>query len=155
MPFENPNGLTNFVELLLILLIPAALTATFGRMVGSRRQGWALYAAMFALFVVGVAIVYAAEAHGSRRRSTRAGIAGGNLEGKEPRFGIANSALWAAITTVTSCGAVNAALESLTGIGGADPDVEHDDRRGRLRRRRLRASTGCCCSSCSPSSSPA
>jgi len=120
MPFENPNGITNFFELLLILIIPAGLTATFGRMVGSRRQGWALYAAMFILFAVGVAVVYAAEAHGSVAQHA-AGIAGGNLEGKETRFGITNSSLWTAVTTVTSCGAVNAALDSLTGIGGAIP----------------------------------
>jgi K+-transporting ATPase ATPase A chain len=120
MPFENPNGITNFVELLLILIIPAGLTAMFGRMVGSRRQGWALYAAMFILFAVGVVVVYAAEAHGSPAQHA-AGIVGGNLEGKETRFGITNSALWTAVTTVTSCGAVNAALDSLTGIGGAVP----------------------------------
>jgi K+-transporting ATPase ATPase A chain len=120
MPFENPNGITNFLEMLLILVIPASLTATFGRMVGSRRQGWALYAAMLVLFVAGVGIVCAAEAHGSVAQHA-AGIAGGNLEGKETRFGIASSSLWAAITTVTSCGAVNAALDSLTGIGGAIP----------------------------------
>jgi K+-transporting ATPase ATPase A chain len=120
MPFENPNGVTNFFELLLILMIPAGLTATFGRMVGSRRQGWALYAAMLTLLVVGIAVVYGAEAHGSVAQHA-AGIAGGNLEGKETRFGITNSALWSAITTVTSCGAVNAALDSLTGLGGAIP----------------------------------
>jgi len=120
MPFENPNGISNFFELLLILIIPAGLTATFGRMVGSRRQGWALYSAMFVLFAIGVAVVYAAEAHGSVAQHA-AGIAGGNLEGKETRFGITNSALWTAVTTVTSCGAVNAALDSLTGIGGAIP----------------------------------
>lgn len=120
MPFENPNGFTNFFEMFLILLIPAGLTATFGRMVGSRRQGWAIYMAMFVLLVVGVAVVYAAEAHGSPAQHA-AGIAGGNFEGKETRFGIMNSALWSAITTVTSCGAVNAALDSLTGIGGAVP----------------------------------
>jgi potassium-transporting ATPase potassium-binding subunit len=120
MPFENPNGITNAFEMLLILIIPAGLTATFGRMVGNRRQGWALYAAMLLLLVVGVAIVYAAEVHGSPAQHA-AGIAGGNLEGKETRFGLTNSALWSAITTVTSCGAVNAALDSLTGIGGAIP----------------------------------
>jgi K+-transporting ATPase ATPase A chain len=120
MPFENPSGLTNFIELFLILVIPAGLTATFGRMVGSRRQGWGLYVAMFALLIVGVGVVYAAEAHGSVAQHA-AGIAGGNFEGKETRFGITNSALWSAITTVTSCGAVNASLDSLTGIGGAIP----------------------------------
>ena len=120
MPFENANGVTNFLEMLLIMIIPAGLTATFGRMVSSRRQGWALFAAMFALFIAGVAIVYAAESHGSVAQHA-AGIGGGNLEGKETRFGVTNSALWTAITTVTSCGAVNAALDSLTGIGGAVP----------------------------------
>ncbi len=120
MPFENPNGITNVFELLLILIIPAGLTATFGRMVGSRRQGWAVYVAMLVLLVVGVGIVYAAEGHGSVAQHA-AGIAGGNLEGKETRFGLTNSALWSAITTVTSCGAVNASLDSLTGIGGAIP----------------------------------
>ncbi len=120
MPFENPTGLTNFVELLLILVIPAGLTATFGRMIGSRRQGWALYAAMLAMFVVGVAVVYAAEAHGSPAQHA-AQIAGANLEGKEQRFGTSASSLWVAVTTVTSCGAVNAAMESLTGIGATVP----------------------------------
>ena len=120
MPFENPNGISNVLELLLILIIPAGLTAMFGRMVGSRRQGWALYSAMLILLVVGVVVVYAAEAHGSPAQHA-AGVLGGNFEGKETRFGITNSALWSAITTVTSCGAVNAALDSLTGIGGAVP----------------------------------
>jgi K+-transporting ATPase ATPase A chain len=120
MPFENPNGISNVLELLLILIIPAGLTAMFGRMVGSRRQGWALYSAMLILLVVGVVVVYAAEAHGSPAQHA-AGVLGGNFEGKETRFGITPSALWSAITTVTSCGAVNAALDSLTGIGGAVP----------------------------------
>jgi len=128
MPFENPSGLTNFVELLLILIVPASLTYTFGRMIGNRRQGWALYAAMMAMFVVGVAVVYLAEQHGSPAQHhagvlTHAfdGSTGGNMEGKEQRFGIAESSLWTAVTTVTSCGAVNAAFDSLTGIGGLVP----------------------------------
>jgi K+-transporting ATPase ATPase A chain len=127
-PFENPSGLTNFIEMLLILVIPAALTYTYGRMVGSQRQGWAIFSAMFALFIVGVIVVYIAEQHGSVAQHAAglhthafSGSTGGNLEGKEQRFGIANSSLWTAITTVTSCGAVNAAFESLTGIGGAVP----------------------------------
>jgi K+-transporting ATPase ATPase A chain len=120
MPFENASGFTNVVEMLLILSIPAALTATFGRMVGSRRQGWAVFAGMSVLFVAAVAVVYAAEAHGSAAQHL-AGVAGGNYEGKETRFGIASSSLFAAVTTVTSCGAVNAAMESLTGLGGAIP----------------------------------
>jgi K+-transporting ATPase ATPase A chain len=128
MPFENPTGLSNFVELLLILVIPASLTATYGRMVGNRRQGWAIFAAMAILFVIGIAVVYAAEQHGTPAQHLAgvstdhlSGSTGGNLEGKEQRFGIANSALWTAVTTVTSCGAVNAAFESLTGLGGAVP----------------------------------
>ncbi len=127
-PFENSGGLTNMVELLLILIVPASLTYTFGRMIGNRRQGWALYAAMMAMFLVAVAVVYTAEQHGSPAQHhagvlTHAfdGSTGGNLEGKEQRFGIAESSLWTAVTTVTSCGAVNAALDSLTGIGGLVP----------------------------------
>jgi K+-transporting ATPase ATPase A chain len=97
-------------------------------MVGNRRQGWALYAAMMAMFVVAVAVVYAAEQHGSPAQhhagvltSAFDGSTGGNMEGKEQRFGIAESSLWTAVTTVTSCGAVNASLDSLTGIGGLVP----------------------------------
>ncbi len=127
-PFENASSLTNMVELLLILIVPASLTYTFGRMVGNRRQGWALYAAMMAMFVVAVAVVYVAEQHGSPAQH-HAGVAtaafegstGGNMEGKEQRFGISETSLWAAITTVTSCGAVNGAMDSLTGIGGLVP----------------------------------
>jgi K+-transporting ATPase ATPase A chain len=122
MPFSNPSGLTNVVLMLLILLIPAALTNTFGRMVGSRRQGWAIYAAMATMFIVGVVIVYAAESHGTPAMHA-AGLSSdaANLEGKETRFGIGSSSLFAVVTTVASCGAVNAAMESLTGIGGAIP----------------------------------
>jgi potassium-transporting ATPase potassium-binding subunit len=127
-PFENPSGLTNFFEMLLILVIPAALTYTYGRMVGSQRQGWAIFSAMFVLFIVGVVVVYIAEQHGTPAQHAAGlhttafdGSTGGNLEGKEQRFGIANTSLWTAITTVTSCGAVNGAFESLTGIGGAVP----------------------------------
>jgi len=120
MPFSNPSGLTNFVQVLAILVIPAALTATFGRMVGSRRQGWAIYAAMMSLFLVAVTVVYLAEAHGSPAQHL-AGIGGGNMEGKETRFGIGGSSLFAAVTTVASCGAVNSAMESMTGLGGGIP----------------------------------
>ncbi len=127
-PFENASAFTNMVELLLILVIPASLTYTFGRMVGNRRQGWALYAAMMAMFVVAVAVVYTAEQPGSPAQhhagvltSAFDGSTGGNMEGKEQRFGIAESSLWTAVTTVTSCGAVNASLDSLTGIGGLVP----------------------------------
>jgi potassium-transporting ATPase potassium-binding subunit len=127
-PFENPGSFTNMVELLLILIIPTSLTYTFGRMIGNRRQGWALYVAMMLMFIVAVGVVYAAEQHGSPAQHhagvvTHAfdGSTGGNMEGKEQRFGIAESSLWTAVTTVTSCGAVNAAFDSLTGIGGLVP----------------------------------
>ncbi|MBS1893779.1 MAG: potassium-transporting ATPase subunit KdpA [Actinobacteria bacterium] len=127
-PFENSSGLTNLFEMLLILVIPAALTYTYGRMVGSQRQGWAIFSAMFVLFIVGVIVVYIAEQHGSPAQHAAGlhtaafdGSTGGNMEGKDQRFGIANTSLWTAITTVTSCGAVNGAFESLTGIGGAVP----------------------------------
>ena len=120
MPFENPTWLTNFVEMLMILVIPAGLTATYGRMVGSRRQGWAVFGAMMALFVVAVALIYAAEIHPTSAMDA-AGVSGPNLEGKEQRFGIASSSLFAAVTTAASCGAVNAAMESLTALGGAVP----------------------------------
>jgi potassium-transporting ATPase potassium-binding subunit len=121
-PFENPNALTNFIEMLAMLCIPASLTYTYGRMVGSRRQGWTIFAAMFVLFAVSVIVVYSAERHGTPAQQA-AGVVGANLEGKDLRFGVANSSLWTAVTTVTSCGAVNAAFESLTGIGGLVPMV--------------------------------
>lgn len=120
MPFENSTTLTNFVLMLAILAIPAALTNTFGRMVGSQRQGWAIYTAMLVWFVAAVAIVYVAESD-STAAMQAAGLSGGNMEGKDVRFGIGSSSLFAAVTTVASCGAVNAAMESLTGIGGAVP----------------------------------
>jgi potassium-transporting ATPase potassium-binding subunit len=130
-PFENPTGLSNLIELFLILCIPASLTYTYGRMVGSRRQGWAIFSAMSALFIASVVVVYLAELHGTPAQHAAGihtgivdGSTGGNLEGKDQRFGIANSTLWAAVTTVTSCGAVNAAMESMTGIGGLVPMVD-------------------------------
>ncbi|HEY1595667.1 MAG TPA: potassium-transporting ATPase subunit KdpA [Thermoleophilaceae bacterium] len=127
-PFENPTAFSNFFEMLLILAIPASLTFTYGRMVGSKRQGWAILSAMTILFTVGVVVVLLAEQHGTPAQHIAgvnthhmSGSTGGNLEGKEQRFGITDTALWTAITTVTSCGAVNGAFESLTGIGGAVP----------------------------------
>ena len=120
MPFENPTGLANFLEMLLILVIPAGLTSVFGRYVGNRRQGWAIYGAMLTLFLVSVVVVYAAEVNGSPAQHL-ASVAGGNFEGKEVRFGLAATSLFTAITTVASCGAVNAAFDSLTGIGGLGP----------------------------------
>ena len=129
-PFENASAFSNFVEVLFILLIPAALTATFGRMVGNRRQGWALYAAMALMLVVSIAVAYGAEQNGSPAQkgaevatASADGTTGGNLEGKEQRFGIANSALWAGVTTAASNGSVNSAHDSYTGAGGAAPLV--------------------------------
>jgi K+-transporting ATPase ATPase A chain len=127
-PFENPTGFTNFLEMLTVLIIPAALVFTYGRMAGNRRQGYAIYATMMVMFLGAAAVAYVAEAHGSPAQHAAglhtqviAGSTGGNLEGKEQRFGIAGSALFDVVTTVTSCGAVNSALESFTGIGGAVP----------------------------------
>ena len=119
-PFENSNPLTNFVLMWSILAIPAGLTSTFGRMVGSRRQGWALFAAMLTMFIVATAAVYVAEADTTPAMHA-AGLTGPNLEGKDVRFGIGSSSLFAAVTTVASCGAVNAAMESFSGFGGGVP----------------------------------
>ncbi|MBL8668487.1 MAG: potassium-transporting ATPase subunit KdpA [Rhodospirillales bacterium] len=118
-PYENPTALANFVQMLLVLAIGAALTNVFGRMVGDERQGWALLAAMGLLFVAGVAVCYWAEAN-AVPALTALGVdpAAGNMEGKEVRFGIAISALFTAITTAASCGAVNAMLDSFTPLGG-------------------------------------
>ena len=127
-PFENPTAFTNFFEMLLVLIIPAALVFTYGRMVGNRRQGYAIFGVMMAMFLGAVIVAYIAEAHGSPAQHAAglhthviSGSTGGNMEGKEQRFGIAGSALFDVVTTVTSCGAVNSALESFTGIGGAVP----------------------------------
>jgi K+-transporting ATPase ATPase A chain len=127
-PFENPTAFTNFFEMLLVLIIPAALVFMYGRMSGNRRQGYAVYATMMVMFLGAVAVAYIAEAHGSPAQHAAglhtqviSGSSGGNMEGKEQRFGIAGSALFDVVTTVTSCGAVNSAIESFTGIGGAVP----------------------------------
>jgi K+-transporting ATPase ATPase A chain len=127
-PFENPTAFTNLFEMLLVLIIPAALVFTYGRMTGNRRQGYAIYGVMMFMFLGAAIVAYIAEAHGSPAQHAAglhthviAGSTGGNLEGKEQRFGIAGSALFDVVTTVTSCGAVNSAIESFTGIGGAVP----------------------------------
>jgi K+-transporting ATPase ATPase A chain len=127
-PFENPSGFTNFLEMLTVLVIPAALIFMYGRMVGKRRQGYAIYATVMVMFLGACVVAYVAEAHGSPAQHAAglhtgviAGSGGGNMEGKEQRFGIAGSALFDVVTTVTSCGAVNSSLESFTGIGGAVP----------------------------------
>jgi K+-transporting ATPase ATPase A chain len=119
-PFENPTPLANFLEMLLILLIPTGLTYTYGRMAGNTRQGWALLAAMFALFVLALGTLYAAESRGNPLVA-KLGVQGAYLEGKETRFGVVNSVLFATATTATSCGAVNAMHDSLTPLGGLVP----------------------------------
>jgi K+-transporting ATPase ATPase A chain len=119
-PFENPTALSNFVQMLSIFLLGAGLTNVFGRMVGDERQGWAILGAMGVLFVAGVAVCYWAEAHGNDAL-TALGLDGGNMEGKEVRFGVVASALFAVITTAASCGAVNAMHDSFTALGGMIP----------------------------------
>src|ERR1700704_105111 len=121
-PFENPNAITNFVQIVLIFSIGAALTNVFGRMVGDQRQGWAVFAVMGLLFLGGVVTAYWAEAAGNPAIA-KLGIEGGNMEGKEVRFGIANSALFATVTTDASCGAVNGMHDSFTPVGGMVPLV--------------------------------
>jgi K+-transporting ATPase ATPase A chain len=119
-PFENPTALSNYVQMISIFAIGAALTNVFGRMVGDQRQGWAVLAVMGILFVGGVIACYAAEAHGNDALNAL-GLTGGNMEGKEVRFGIVGSALFAIITTAASCGAVNAMHDSFTALGGMVP----------------------------------
>ncbi|HYF89025.1 potassium-transporting ATPase subunit KdpA [Azospirillum sp.] len=123
-PFENPNALTNLVQMLSIFALGAGLTNLFGRLVGDERQGWAILAAMGLLFVAGVTIAYWAEAQGNPAFAAL-GIdtAAGNMEGKETRFGIAASALFAAVTTAASCGAVNAMHDSFMPLGGMVPMI--------------------------------
>jgi potassium-transporting ATPase potassium-binding subunit len=130
VPFENPTGLSNFLEVLAILLIPAAQVFMFGKMVGALRQGWVLFAAMFAMFAIGIAIALPAEQHGSAvlRNSgvnitQGSGSSGGNMSDKEIRFGIANSALWTVPTSDASNGSVNSGLDAYTPAGGAVPLV--------------------------------
>jgi K+-transporting ATPase ATPase A chain len=127
-PFENPNAITNFVQIVLIFSIGASLTNVFGRMIGDQRQGWAVFAVMGILFLGGVVVAYWAEAAGNPAFAplgidTAASTlqAGGNMEGKEVRFGIANSALFATVTTDASCGAVNSMHDSFTPLGGLVP----------------------------------
>jgi K+-transporting ATPase ATPase A chain len=119
-PFENPTALANYAQMISIFAIGAALTNVFGRMVGNERQGWAILAVMGVLFIAGVIVCYAAEAAGTSTLDML-GLAGGNMEGKEVRFGIAASALFAVITTAASCGAVNAMHDSFTALGGMIP----------------------------------
>ena len=129
-PFENPTPLSNFLQLISIFVIPAGLTYTFGKMVKDTRQGWSIFAAMSILFFAGVLVVYHSEQSGNPILSAlgiqdhaTTGQTGGNMEGKEVRFGIANSALFATVTTDASCGAVNAMHDSFTPLGGLVPLV--------------------------------
>src|ERR1041385_2333236 len=119
-PFENPTALANFVQMISIFCLGAALTNVFGRMVGNQRQGWAILAVMGVLFIAGVIVCYWAEASGTTALNAL-GLTGGNMEGKEVRFGIVASALFAVITTAASCGAVNAMHDSFTALGGMIP----------------------------------
>jgi K+-transporting ATPase ATPase A chain len=130
VPFENPTGLTNFFELLAILLIPAAQVFMFGKMVLARRHAWMVFAAMFAIFAIGVGVLLPSEQHGSQvLRSSGVNItqghgqSGGNMSDKEVRFGIASTALWATATTDASNGSVNGGHDALTAAGGAVPVV--------------------------------
>jgi K+-transporting ATPase ATPase A chain len=119
-PFENPTALSNFIQMISIFALGAALTNVFGRMVGNQRQGWAILGVMGVLFISGVAITYWAEANGTAALQAL-GLTGGNMEGKEVRFGIVASSLFAVITTAASCGAVNAMHDSFTALGGMIP----------------------------------
>jgi potassium-transporting ATPase potassium-binding subunit len=119
-PFENPTALSNYVQIISIFALGAALTNVFGRMVGNQRQGWAVLSVMGVLFLAGTVACYAAEAHGNDALNAL-GLTGGNMEGKELRFGIVASSLFAVITTDASCGAVNAMHDSFTALGGIIP----------------------------------
>jgi potassium-transporting ATPase potassium-binding subunit len=162
-PFENPDPLTNFVELLALLVIPFALTATYGRMAGSRRQGWAVFAAMAIIWAGMTAVAVTAEQAGNPIVA-RAGVdqqaaagalaqAGGNMEGKEVRFGIGASATFAASTTGTSTGAVDSFHDSYTAIGGMVP-LSHMLLGEVSPGGSAPGSTACSCSCCSACSSP-
>jgi K+-transporting ATPase ATPase A chain len=119
-PFENPTALSNFVQMISIFALGAALTNVFGRMVGNQRQGWAILGVMGVLFIAGVIVTYWAESNGTTALQAL-GLTGGNMEGKEVRFGIVASSLFAVITTAASCGAVNAMHDSFTALGGMIP----------------------------------
>ncbi len=129
-PYENPTPLTNFLEIFSIFLIPAGLTYTFGKMVGNTRQGWAIFAAMALMFLGGISLCFWAEAKGNPnvarlhvQTAATSDQAGGNMEGKETRFGISASTLFATVTTDASCGAVNSLHDSYTPLGGGVPLV--------------------------------
>ena len=142
-PFENPTPLSNFLQMLSIFLIPAGLTVTLGQMTKSPKHGWAVFTAMSVLWLAGVFTAYWAEAQPNHllhnvTQATTEQQAGGNMEGKEVRFGIANSALFATVTTDASCGAINAQHDSFSPLGGMIPMVNILLGESRLRRRRRR-----------------
>ncbi len=121
-PFENPTPLSNFLQMLSIFLIPSGLTYHLGRIVKNQRHGWAVWSAMAAIFLVAFMVCWSAEAAGNpRMQALGVDALSGNMEGKEVRFGIFNSALWATITTAASCGAVNSMHDSYTPLGGLIP----------------------------------
>jgi K+-transporting ATPase ATPase A chain len=123
-PYENPNPLTNYIQLVLFMLIPAGFTITFGKMAGDTRQGWALFSAMAIIYTLGVGVVYWAESMGNPFLASQPiDQMTGNMEGKEVRFGLATSALWAVTITATGAGATNASLDSFTPIGGLIPKM--------------------------------
>src|ERR1700757_1033364 len=119
-PFENPTALSNYVQMISIFVLGAGLTNVFGRMIGNQKQGWAVLAVMGVLFIAGVIACYAAEAHGNDALNAL-GLTGGNMEGKELRFDIVASSLFAVVTTAASCGAVNAMHDAFTALGGMIP----------------------------------
>src|SRR6202044_1683108 len=124
----NPNPLTNFIQIILIFAVPAGLTYTLGRMTGSQKHGWAVWSAMAALFLAGVTCAYTAESRGTpllpgTAQKVSSTQPGGNMEGKEIRWEIADSALFATITTDASCGAINSQHDSFTPLGGMIPMI--------------------------------
>ena len=162
-PLSNPNGLTDLLQVFALLLLPFSLTYAFGRMAKDQKQGWVVFGAMFALWIGSVALATGFEVQGNPAvddlganvtQEVTSDQAGGNLEGKEVRFGPAASGLFAASTTGTSTGAVNSAHDSFTPLGGTAPLRQHAARRGEPGRGGCRASTGCWCSPSSPCSSP-
>ncbi len=145
-PFENPNGLTNWLQMATILLIPFSLTYAFGRWTGDQKQGWVIFAAMFTLWIALAALAMGMETHGNPELTARGADqsvtstqTGGNMEGKETRFDAATCGLYAGSTTGTSTGAVDCMHDSLDAAGRHGPDGEHDVQRGQPRRYRCRA----------------
>lgn len=146
-PFENPTALSNFVQMIAIFLLGAAMTNVFGRMVGSQRQGWTILTAIGVLFIAGVAVCYWAEANGTILSGLD--LSGGNMEGKEVRFGIVASAVFAAVTTAASCGAVDAMHDSFTALGGMIPLINMELGEIVVGGVGAGLSMACCCSSSS------